>query len=69
MCDDECARVMRNRQLQRALQIEANDTPVQACYTEYLKTQLKQMPSFILQLEKDFCEVINKLATVSFFHS
>lgn len=63
-CNDECEKILRNKKLAAALQIQnadvfgAFDGPM---FNEFLKEQYEKEPSFMLKVERSFCDLLNSL--------
>lgn len=61
-CDEECIIAERNKSLAQALQINFNaEKPKQVIYSEFLKNFAREDPSFAIDIEKRFEQIVKEM--------
>uniref|UniRef100_A0A1I7XJW4 R3H domain-containing protein n=1 Tax=Heterorhabditis bacteriophora TaxID=37862 RepID=A0A1I7XJW4_HETBA len=69
-CDDDCKRAARNRKLAKALNIVTNEdgdteNELTITFSEYLKTEFKSFPQFVIDVEKVFLNLLENISELT----
>ncbi|PIO69952.1 hypothetical protein TELCIR_08213 [Teladorsagia circumcincta] len=70
-CDDECKKTARNKRLAEALQLATDENGMlerepTITFTEYMKVELRTNAAFVVEVEKVFLELLDKIGDPTF---